>query len=379
MVSVTSVLAPRLSKLIIDGDLDMKGYGILNAVLKAGNKLGADLDAQGKALINAVLGAGVKLGADLDAQGKTVANVILGSGTRLGADLDAQGKALINAVLGAGTKLGADLDAQGRQILNPILAGAPKLAADLDAQGKTVVNAVLGSGVRLGANLDAQGKTVINAAFFGARLAGPLDAAGNKITNLVHDDADPSSGATMAALLDAIYPSILYNKYLCWDAEETPPLLASGYVTGPRRILNVMPDYGILARSKALETANTIVYYYDKRHSHDLDTQDLTILEVSRSTPTEVLKYDYGAVLSVKEVYMILSLWVSGETGTLTVEISSDGSTWTKMWETSTTSNSETIYRPLVRNVSFRYLRFMLVNSIAYTTSVRVKKIVITI
>jgi len=335
MVGITSVLAPRLSRLIIDADLDMKGYGILNAVLKDGNKLGANLDAQGMVLINAVLGSGTKLGADLDAQGKAIANAVLGYGVKLGADLDAQGKTIINAVLGSGTKLGADLDAQG--------------------------------------------KTVINATLSGAKLAGSLDAAGNKIINLVHDDANPTSGATMGALLDAIYPSIFYDKYLCWSSEQVPPLLYSGYTTGPRRILNIRPDYGNLARTYAVETAYTIVYYYDMRHSHDLDTQDVTRFDTNSTTGVEVLKYDYGSVLSVKELYIIAGLWVGGYTGTLKAEISSDGATWTTAWQVSTTATSEVIYRTIIRNVSFRFLRFVIINSGSNITYATVRKIVITV
>jgi len=291
MVGVSGFLALRLSKLIIDADLDMKGYGILNAVFKAGNKLGADLDGQGKALINTVLGAGTKLGADLD----------------------------------------------------------------------------------------AQGKAVVNAALSGAKLITPLDAAGNKITNLVHDNVDPTSGATMSALQDAIYPSILYDKYLCWSTEEVPPLLYSGYTTGPRRILNIKPDYGLLIRTNAVETAYTIVYYYDVRHSHDLDTQDLTQLQATGSTPTEVLRYDYGAVLSVKELYLIAGVWTGGDIGTINAEISPDGNTWTKIWNASNGTTTEKIFKSKVSNLSFRYLRFTLVNNSTYTTYARVRKIVITI
>ena len=269
MVSVTSVLAPRLSRLIVDADLDMKGYGILNAVLKAGNKLGADLDAQGKQLINAVLS--------------------------------------------------------------------------------------------------------------GAKLSSLLDAAGNKITNLLTDEADLTSGVNMAALLDAIYPSVFYNRYLCWASEQPPPVLISGYMTGPRRILNTKPDYGVLVRTNAVETVNTVFYYYDMRHSHDLDTQDTAELQVTGTTPTEVLKYDYGAVLSVKELYMILGVWAVSGTGTLTAEVSSDGATWTKIWEASNSTATDNIQRVVFRNLSFRYLRFTLTNSGTYTTKARVRKIVITV
>jgi len=273
----------------------------------------------------------------------------------------------------------ANLDMKGYGILNAVLGSGSKLGADLDGQGKTITNAVLGTGTKLGADLDAQGKQLINAVLSGARLAGPLDAAGNKITNLTHDDADPRSGATMGALLDAIYPSVFYDKYLCWASEQPPPLLISGYTTGPRRILNVRPDYGVLGRPNMVETTNTILYYYDVRHSHDLDTQDTTELPATGTTPTEVLKYDYGAVLSVKELYMILGVWVTSGTGTLTAETSSDGATWTKIWETSNNLTSESIQRVVFRNLSFRYLRFTLTNSGNYTTKARVRKIVITV
>jgi len=269
MVSVTSVLAPRLSRLIVDADLDMKGYGILNAVLKAGNKLGADLDAQGK--------------------------------------------------------------------------------------------------------------TVINAALSGAKLVGPLDAAGNKITNLVHDDTDPTSGATMAALMDAIYPSILYDKYLCWGSESPPPLLVSGYTNGPRRILNIKPDYGVLYRTNVVETANTILYQYDLRHSHDLDTHDWTVYSAAGDTPKEVFRIDYGDVLSVKELYMIISMWPESTTGRIYGEISVDGDTWTGIWGASNGYTSEAVYRVMFRDLTFRYLRFKVENVFGYNTYARIRKIVITI
>jgi hypothetical protein len=199
------------------------------------------------------------------------------------------------------------------------------------------------------------------------------------VLNLAVDDQNPTSAVNMAALLDAIYPSILYDKYLCWASEQVPPLMITGYLTGPRRILNPKPDYGVLVRSNAVETANTIVYYYDVRHSHDLDTQDTTQYSVSGTTPTAVLSYDYGSVLNAKELYLIISFWISGGTGTITVESSADGSTWSQLWSQSTSSTTETIYRPIIRNTSFRYLRFTLVNSSTYTTFARIRKIVITI
>jgi len=251
--------------------------------------------------------------------------------------------------------------------------------ADLDMKGYGILNAVLKAGNKLGADLDAQGARLVNAALLGARLAGPLDAAGNKITNLTHDDADPTSGATMAALQDAIYPSILYDRYLCWSTEEVPPLLYAGYTTGPRRILNIKPDYGLLIRTNAVETAYTIVYYYDVRHSHDLDTQDLTQLQAIGSTPTEVLRYDYGAVLSVKELYLIAGVWIGGDIGTINAEISPDGNTWTKIWNASNNTTTEKIFKSKLSNLSFRYLRFTLVNNSTYITYARVRKIVITI
>jgi len=291
MVKVTSLLAPRLSRLIVDTDLDMKNYRILNAVLGSGNKLGADLDAQNYRILNAVLG------------------------------------------------------------------GASKLGADLDAQNYRILNAALN----------------------GAKLTGDLNAQGNKVLNLTVDDQNPTSAVNMAALLDAIYPSISYDKYLCWASEQVPPLLISGYLTGSRRILNPKPDYGILIRSNAVETANTIVYYHDVRHSHDLDTQDTTPYSVSGTTPTSVLSYDYGSVLNVKELYLIISLWVGGGTGTITVEGSNDGSTWTQLWSQSTSSGTETIHRVIVRNTSFRYLRFVLVNNGVSPTYTKIRKIVITI
>ena len=335
MVRVTSVLTPRLSRLIVDADLDMKNYKILNAVLGSGNKLGADLDAQNYRILNALLGVGTKLGADLDAQNYKILNVQLGGGSKLGADLDARNYRILNAVLGGGSRLGADLDAQNNRILNAALSEA--------------------------------------------RLLGNLDAQGNKILNLTVDDQNLTSAVNMAALLDAIYPSISYDKYLCWDSEQLPPLLISGYLTGRRRILNPKPDYGVLIRANVVETANTIVYYYDLRHSHDLDTQDMTEYFTTSTTPTSVLSYDYGSVLSVKELYLIVSLWAAGGTGTLSVQGSVDGSTWTEIRSQSTTSTSETTYRLIIRNVSFRYLRFALANSAGYRTYAKIQKIVITI
>ena len=254
-----------------------------------------------------------------------------------------------------------------------------KIEGDLDMGGYAIKNAVLGPGIKLGGDLDARNYKILNAVLSGAKLAGDLDAQGNKIINLAVDDQDPTSVVNMATLLDAIYPSIYYDKYLCWTSEQPPPLLVSGYLTGPRRILNPKPDYGLLIRNNVVETVNTIVYYYDVRHSHDLDTQDMTEYTITNTTPTEVVKYDYGKVLNAKEVYFIVGARVTAGVGTVLIEVSEDGSTWHEIWKTTVITGSEVIHRIIRRDLTFRYLRMRLQNSGSGATVARLRKIVITI
>jgi hypothetical protein len=253
-----------------------------------------------------------------------------------------------------------------------------KIEGDLDMGGYAIKNAVLGPGIKLGGDLDGRGHSIKNVVLVDAVLGSDLDARGFKIKNIGIDEADPSSVVNMAALLDAIYPSVEYERYLCWDTERPPPLMISGYLSGPRRIIGTKPDPGILYRTYAVETVNKIVYYNDLRHSHDLDTQDTTEYTVSGTTLTEVLRYDYGAVINAKEVYFIVSARVTGGIGTVLIESSEDGSTWQEVWKTTVITGSEVFHKILRYDLTFRYLRMRLVNSGQTATIARLRKIIIT-
>jgi hypothetical protein len=185
---------------------------------------------------------------------------------------------------------------------------------------------------------------------------------------------------TLKDVVDAIYPSIDYNKLLVWSSEQTPPLLSAGYVPSrPYSIVNVSADLGILHRSYAIQTAYTIHYVYDLRHSHDLDTQDTTLFSMTGTTDTDLLKIDYGSTLSVNELYLILSHYLGGNVGTAYVKVSTDGTSWTTLGSINVGSTTETYARLLYRNLSFRYLKFSAVNtSSSGTTYLRVRKVVIT-
>jgi hypothetical protein len=177
-------------------------------------------------------------------------------------------------------------------------------------------------------------------------------------------------------------PLIDYAKSLFWNSEQDPLLKASKViVSSPYSITNISEDYGSLCRPKAAELLNSVVYVNDLRHSHDLDTQDLTIYSMTGTTETTLLTIDYGSVLTVKEIYVIIGVWSgsSGFTATANIYISSDGSTWTKILSAATTANTEQISRLQSRNLSFRYLKVTGVNASNYSTNVKLRKVVITI
>jgi len=52
MVRVSGFFAPRLSRLIVDSNLDLKGYRILNALLADGVKAAVDIDFQNRRILN---------------------------------------------------------------------------------------------------------------------------------------------------------------------------------------------------------------------------------------------------------------------------------------------------------------------------------------
>ena len=254
-----------------------------------------------------------------------------------------------------------------------------KIEGDLDMGGYAIKNAVLGPGVKLGGDLDGSGYSIKNVTLADSALGSDLDAKGFKIRNIGIDETDPTSAVNMAALLDAIYPSIEYDRYLCWDTERPPPIMISGYLTGPRRIIGTKPDPGILYRTYVVETVNKIVYYNDLRHSHDLDTQDTTEYTATGAAFVEAVRYDYGGVINAKEVYFIVSARVTGGVGTVTIESSEDGSMWREVWKTTVITGTEVFHRILRHNLTFRYLRMRLINSTQAATIVRLRKILITV
>jgi len=174
-------------------------------------------------------------------------------------------------------------------------------------------------------------------------------------------------------------PQIDYNKLVVFSS--TLPIVTyikRVYPNTPYEITNLQQDNGILARSYAVELNTSLVYVNDYRHSHDCETEDTTQFQVTSTTETEILKIDYGTVLSVKALNIKVGCATSsaGSMAYVKVYISSDGSTWTQIATVSNNTTSEVISRVGAYNISFRYLRFTAYNN-GYTTIARIRKIFI--
>jgi len=149
----------------------------------------------------------------------------------------------------------------------------------------------------------------------------------------------------------------------------------------PYEVINPTRDVWGVVNSLAVEVDGTLLYVQDSRHSHNWDHEDLTEFETTSATYVTIVEYDYGSVVSAKEILLRLSLWCvsAGITAYLRVSVSEDGVTYTTIAELSTTSTSEVLY-PGVKayGVSLRYLRFELRSSSeGYRVRAIVRKIAI--
>jgi len=88
-------------------------------------------------------------------------------------------------------------------------------------------------------------------------------------------------------------PQIDYNKLIVY-ASNVPYIsrVAKVFPNTPFQIVNLQDDRGCLARSNAIEVSGTLLYVNDRRHSHDADTEDLTVFSTGNTTETEVLRID---------------------------------------------------------------------------------------
>lgn len=167
--------------------------------------------------------------------------------------------------------------------------------------------------------------------------------------------------------------------------ESTAPMYIAPYIrerkvcSFPYEILNVKPDYGLLARSRAVEIIETLHYVYDVRHSHDFEMEDTTAYSTGNTTETTVLVIDYSNIINAIVLVMKLGLWSNGSTSNVRVYVSNDGATWTLIYYANYQSaGAEGIFTPAFANITFRYIRFGLwVNTSGYFAGMRVRKIAI--
>jgi hypothetical protein len=144
-------------------------------------------------------------------------------------------------------------------------------------------------------------------------------------------------------------------------------------------IYNTQYDYGTLDKTYKYALPSNMVYASDIRHSHDYDTQDTT--EVSVPTSGIVLTIDYGTTISAKYVFVYSGARSNNSTGdtlTLYVKISNDGSNWTTVATSqyTVTSTAQILKTVLVADISFRYLQFY-ATSPAFSPYWQIRKIII--
>jgi hypothetical protein len=154
-------------------------------------------------------------------------------------------------------------------------------------------------------------------------------------------------------------------------SNETLPLfrIKKLYRANKIYIFNNPILYGNLAKTNIVELENNIFNVNDIRHSRDLDIYDTTNY-VATAGNTATVTIDYGQVLNVKELYVYtvsyqgLNNWY--------IDISVDNSNWTTIY------SSTSAGKVLLRNYTFRYLRFRFVaGSVTFIGSIY--KIILTV
>jgi len=174
-------------------------------------------------------------------------------------------------------------------------------------------------------------------------------------------------------------PTVDYHKLLAVETAPPPSTMYRKVLPStPCEIANPTDDYGLLARSRLLEVADTIHYVYDRRHSHDLETIDTTTYNTTNTSWTAVLSIDYGSVISAKLLYVRMGLYTAGALAHGKVECSVNGTAWTTLFFHSTGQTSLVEYIDEARNISFQYLRLSLYTSdAAYRAYGQLRKVVI--
>jgi len=151
-------------------------------------------------------------------------------------------------------------------------------------------------------------------------------------------------------------------------------------VTPPYNVVNLVNDVGGRVGRVVVVVDGYVHLVADVRHSRDFTFDDLTVYSITTTSPTEVLKYDYGSVINAKEMLIKVSLWSSTTAYAVNaaVDVSPDDVTYTRVASWSTNSTSEVMFLISTQSYSFRYLSFKLwANGGGVTVGSRLRKVVI--
>jgi len=188
--------------------------------------------------------------------------------------------------------------------------------------------------------------------------------------------------STLLGKAQASVVQVDYNYVLITGGQYGAPvgIVKRIYYQPYVEIISALDDLGVVANPVAvLELRYKIWYVRDLRHSHVVDSHDITLFSnITSGTEREVLVIDYGTVINAKYVFIIVSAYnmSSGYTGYVNVYTSMDGSTYTQIGSIPVTVTSETIFPVLLPASPFRYLRFTLVNGGANIYA-RIRKVII--
>ena len=175
-------------------------------------------------------------------------------------------------------------------------------------------------------------------------------------------------------------PRLDYNRTLFSDSKIPLSRIRKVLPKQPYELYGVKNDRTPVIADYAIEVDGVLHYVYDVRHGHNYDVHDTTAFSNPSTDYVTVLTYDYGSVLSVKELLVVIGTWstTGGYATYVRISISTDGTTYTPIAEVSSTPISETIHVVKSLNLSFRYLIFELrTASTVSTANCRIRKIVI--
>jgi len=132
------------------------------------------------------------------------------------------------------------------------------------------------------------------------------------------------------------------------------------YIAGYSEVERVLIQFWYYFNTPLVDYARTGKWTTDSFEMTKGDPFSYIDFSTTSTSYVTLLQSEFDKILEIKKAGFWLGLWVSaaGITGYLKCDISNDGTNWTTLWETSTTSTTEVAIKYVIYDLSFKFIRY---------------------